>query len=385
MGVLYVKVAGSWEPAGVVTTDFYPAYIGVRRDGAASYAQFGHATALGRIGYNANSSGPLALIAGPGIDPITFTQANAAGTVETWLATIAPNKFQIGDIALGAHPTIGLSAMWLASQSGGADYILARDSGGDLYLNARANRAVRMRIANADWLTVDSTPASHQILGGSRFVSQFAIPTADYFWANFVAIATNVGAQARIGLYSTPVAPQVRSVASQGEKVGLLNNNSTALVNLQCLAVEELSTITTKRDVRALDRDRDRIVVRHDPCSDVVPDPDIMALRPVVFRPKVGALRLEADPAEPDDLATSTPVPEIGVLGHEGQRERLGLIAEEVQHVIPSAVTHDRDGNCSGVIYSQVTVALLDHVQRLTEEVATLRYRITELEGEGTP
>jgi hypothetical protein len=81
------------------------------------------------------------------------------------------------------------------------------------------------------------------------------------------------------------------------------------------------------------------------------------------------------------DPATWRTEPEDGVLGHEGTRERLGLIAEEVETVIPSAVTHDRDGKTQAIDYAQVTVALLDHVQRLTDEVATLRYRISELEG----
>jgi hypothetical protein len=69
------------------------------------------------------------------------------------------------------------------------------------------------------------------------------------------------------------------------------------------------------------------------------------------------------------------------VAGHEAHRERLGLIAEDVQHVVPSAVSHGPGGEASGIDYAQITVALLDHVQELTRTVETLRYRITELEG----
>ena len=60
---------------------------------------------------------------------------------------------------------------------------------------------------------------------------------------------------------------------------------------------------------------------------------------------------------------------------------RFVIIAEEVETVIPSAVMHNSHGDTMAIDYAQVTVALLDHVQRLTDEVATLRYRITELEN----
>ena len=69
------------------------------------------------------------------------------------------------------------------------------------------------------------------------------------------------------------------------------------------------------------------------------------------------------------------------LVGSEGHRERLGLVAEDVETVIPSAVSHGAEGNVVGIDYAQVTVALLAHVQRMTEEMATMRYRITELEA----
>jgi hypothetical protein len=69
------------------------------------------------------------------------------------------------------------------------------------------------------------------------------------------------------------------------------------------------------------------------------------------------------------------------VAGRESHRERLGLIAEDVEHVVPSAVSHAPGGEAAGIDYAQITVALLDHVQELTRTVETLRYRITELEA----
>ena len=53
-------------------------------------------------------------------------------------------------------------------------------------------------------------------------------------------------------------------------------------------------------------------------------------------------------------------------------RERLGLIAEQVESVLPSAVDHNADGEVLGIDYAQVTVALLDHVQQLTKRIEML-------------
>ena len=75
--------------------------------------------------------------------------------------------------------------------------------------------------------------------------------------------------------------------------------------------------------------------VHRDPASDIVEQPDIMALRPTVYRSR--KLMQLGDEDYPDD----TP------LGRETRRERMGLIADEVQYVIPSAVMHDFDGDVS--------------------------------------
>jgi hypothetical protein len=155
-------------------------------------------------------------------------------------------------------------------------------------------------------------------------------------------------------------------VDANGERIDCVNMAGTGFAVFGALSFSTLSTATAKRDVRSL-RDWERPSVAADPSADTVGLPDVMALRPVAFRPKGGVQRTDGSAAD-------------GVIGAEGQRERLGLIAEEAQHVIPSAVTHNVDGDALGIDYAQVTVALLDHVQQLTATVETLRYRIAELE-----
>jgi hypothetical protein len=178
------------------------------------------------------------------------------------------------------------------------------------------------------------------------------------------------GSQAHVAMaLDSYAACSWRIAHGRGEQLDAVNWDSSAFVPIASLRHDTMSTITMKRDVRALRPERERSAVRLDPEADTVETLDVMALRPVAFRYKTPAQHLDGTEFE-------------GILGAESKRERLGLIAEETQHVIPSAVTHTEDGDAMGIDYSQITVALLDHVQRLTDEIATLRYRITELERE---
>lgn len=190
-----------------------------------------------------------------------------------------------------------------------------------------------------------------------------------------------------IAIHAPGMAPILGAANSLGERLRCLNNPNTGYIPIAASAFETNSTITSKRDVRPL-RDRERVIVHHPIDADVAPQPDVMALRPIAYRPVIPAMRIaptegEYETVNPFDDATwrSEPCDPDSVFGREGLRERLGLIAEEVQHVIPSAVSHDIDGNAIGIDYAQVTVALLDHVQRMTDEISTLRYRVAELEG----
>jgi len=223
------------------------------------------------------------------------------------------------------------------------------------------------------WRTVGGGAASMTMDAVLGITSSYHPP--DYNWPNghFLAYPTLDGnQQARLVLHSPGVAPQVVAAGANGERVKITNSALSGYAPVAASAFETNSTITAKRDVRSL-RERVAPIVVRDPWDDVVAVPDVMSLRPVAFRPKVPALRIV--PLDGDDEYTPERwqhAPQIGILGHEGIRERLGMIAEEVEKVLPSAVSHDIDGNCMGIDYAQVTVALLDHVQQLTKRIEML-------------
>lgn len=224
------------------------------------------------------------------------------------------------------------------------------------YLSSSGN------VAASGSVSAVSVLASGVVRGRSAF-------TGD--WNSWGILAEpNGGTQAFCGMILQGVAAAGwRLTTTQGEQMCAANWNSSAFTPIGALRFDVMSTATIKRGVRSLRPERERINVRLDPAADTVTHPDVMALRPVAFRHKQPAQRPGGEEFD-------------GIIGAESKRERLGLIAEEVQHVIPSAVSHDADGACIGIDYSQITVALLDHVQRLTDEIATLRYRVAELEGE---
>jgi hypothetical protein len=356
-----------------------PAYLGLRSD-APTQAIFQHTADIGGgIGFSVSSDGFVQAIGGAGHGfsiydsvgplnaPTTYTNVGKIGT--------AGSSF-IDGVAIGQHPAAaGQAGIWLTKDTSLAGYVIINDGS---WTHVNGQSSLRLKVGNVDiaWCT------STLFQAGRPVMVQY--DSADVTWgqAQFIAYPTGSTQQARIALQSSGIAPQMRSVTVNGEKVGVINSVGTAWAPIGASAFETNSTITAKRHVRSLCQ-RERIVVRHDPHSDLVPMPDIMSLRPVAFRPKVPALRIVPTDGHSytADPATWRTEPEDGVLGHEGTRERLGLIAEEVETVIPSAVTHDRDGKTQAIDYAQVTVALLDHVQRLTDEVATLRYRISELEG----
>lgn len=207
-------------------------------------------------------------------------------------------------------------------------------------------------------------------------------------WGNYGGGDT--GHQTRISMHSPGSAPQIRVIGGFGELFMFVNGGASANVNCQANQFINTSTIRAKREVRSLHPDRDFFPIEPlDPDSDTIEEPpDIMALNVVTYRPKIGSLEIvPTDPSGDYDTVSDDPttfeyVSRQGYMGDQSRREVLGLIAEEVQYIIPSAVFHGPDREPEGIFYDQVTVALLDHVQRLTNEVATLRYRITELERE---
>ena len=371
MGVLNAKVGGEWVPIapGIASSRLVldPAYVGPRRDGASWVAQYDSTYFQGRHGLQIVEDGSIGAVVSTGL-PFYVTQVAADGLTEDWIASISKNKFQITDMCFGVHPTYNTYMGWWPNSSPN-NYILISGGAQETLVNAATGGSVSLRVNNADILRAFAGVVA--ITG--HMTATYVTPNES--WNEAQLHGATSATTSRMSLYVPGYAPQWRAHTSIGDKMCCVNNPGNAYANVIAAAYDTGSTATIKRGIRSLRPQRERIVVRHDPFSDVVAEPDIMALRPVAFRPREDPQRITADKrgCEPEPLDS--------VFGKEGRRERLGLIAEDVEHVIPSAVSHDVDGNCVGIDYAQITVALLDHVQRLTEEIATLRYRVAELEG----
>ena len=404
-------VVASAGGAGVLP----PAYAGPGRDFATT-ATFSHTSLAARIGYNANQDGSLDIIAGtPGA--FTFFKASAntgTGITYTQIARFTASKFWMSPWVLGAHPVHGFPAMWYASGDGSDAYTLM-GTGGSTIVNAPASGDISFRIGNAQGaqltpsqFAVNNRPINcnnirawssgggaggngdiiadgqvRAINGGvasdidvsaaRRFWQQGGDPGVDwnqaqmvvsgggYYGARWAGNWSNTAAQLRVGQWD------INSLSS-------VNMNMSAMAPMTASAFNVVSTKTVKRNIRTLHPERERNATRYDPMSDEVPEPDIMALRPVAYRPEVGEL-------EWDELVEQAVPASHPIIKHHGDRERLGLIAEDVATVLPTAVNFTMDGDVRSIDYAQVTVALLDHVQELTKTVETLRYRITELEN----
>ena len=186
--------------------------------------------------------------------------------------------------------------------------------------------------------------------------------------ANFVAYNNGVHG-ARVALYHPGVAPQLRA-GPNGEIIEAISWNAGSHIRMMCSQILQTSSQRFKRNIRSLRPEYQPTVASHDSGSDTVPLPDIMALRPVVYRLAQEPMKLTHDEdGKPDGGVVPWP---DDILGREQRREQLGLIAEEVQNVMPFAVTHSPEGDALALVYSEITVAMLDHVQQLTKRVEAL-------------
>jgi|SRR5215471_1550593 len=338
-------------------------------------ARFGNtAESTKALGFFSAADGSVFTIAPTGVP---FGWWEVVGGTPTQVGGIQNNLLYTQVWKFGQHPNLSNTpGIWLNGSDAAANVIINANTTTSA-LNAGST--VCLRIGNVNYVVLDNNAfqcARRVSLSGDT-------PGVDWSTANICIAPGTSGQQAKVAFQSPGVAPILRTAASLGENIGCVNSANSAYAPLWASAFTVNSTATAKRGIRSL-RERDFVPVEHDAMSDEVSVPDVMSLRTVAFRPKVGALRIVPTgdgPVDANDRSSWEFDDQVGILGHEGQRERLGLIAEEVETVLPSAVSHDEDGNAMGIDYAQITVALLDHVQRLTEEVATLRYRITELEG----
>ena len=61
--------------------------------------------------------------------------------------------------------------------------------------------------------------------------------------------------------------------------------------------------------------------------------------------------------------------------------KEIGVIAEEVDEVLPQIVTRDTDGNPTSVSYGRLTALLIEVVKKQDEQIENLTKRIEELEN----
>jgi hypothetical protein len=360
MGLLMIKVGGQWVPYAPAGTVVPPAQAGPRSAPWPTMARFGHVSGSQGNGFIMTSDGIAEINIPPGKN-IQFYNSTPV-----LLANFATAFSSVNSWNFGTHPYHGLLGFWHTG-AGDNDYVILKRAA-DTLINGGS--LVEIRVGNVARLVLSSS--SSNVKSDYRYETNWNGGNNTWGEAGILSNCTGSGTnQSRIAFNSPGVAPQLRAIATDGEAVHCVNNQANGWSPLAASGFSTMSTQTIKKDIRTLRPERERIVVQHPVDSDTVPTPDIMALRPIVFRPR--------DETISNDTVTEEP--RTGVLGREERRERLGLIAEEVQHVIPSAVNHNIHDDALGIDYAQVTVALLDHVQRLTDEVATLRYRIAELEN----
>lgn len=74
------------------------------------------------------------------------------------------------------------------------------------------------------------------------------------------------------------------------------------------------------------------------------------------------------------------PITYTSALEYDLQNTQYGLIAEEVEEVLPNLCTYDTDGNIDGVAYDRVCTILLKQNQLLNERVKELENKLENLE-----
>ena len=375
-GALYVASDGSGTYAFIKANDHYisPWWMGISSaHGIAALTLWGADqntgyTILGGYGntyINATPAGSIALRVG------NAEKVNVSSTYCTIYPTISCNAISCASVSSNGH---AINANGGPIYGGGLDVGAGGITGGGLYLGTGGINCGNINAGSGN-IYCGALSASVQVYatniyaGGIVRASQYG--QGD--WTTWGLLSRGDASLAASGYHNGTYASGFRTHYGMGERIETINYNQSLHVPFHASVLTQNSSITLKKEVRSLRPGRERSVVHLDPFADTVEQPDIMALRPVVFRYRSMPTRLDPETGEP------SPEPEDTVLGREARREHLGLIAEEAQHVVPSSVIHEADGSAKGMDYSQITVAMLDHVQRLTDEIATLRYWISEL------
>ena len=380
----------------------WPAFIGTRTDTgtAARFTQDSWRGTDNNVGFCVYPEGGMDALYRDGQSFAVWANSGVASYAQAAQFQVAQSR--VSSWRLGSHPSHGSGGwqgIWLENDGTSGNYAILKQ-GGSTFVNASSG--VEIRIDNTGKLWADSAKIRVTALESDNQVYAAGMARAGYqtrterggndgSWAGAFGLMYGVGASTftNLSLHSPGYAAQMVETNSVGEMVCFINSNNSAHNWIKCGAVTLASTATIKKRIRTLRPQRERIVVKHDYFVDELPEPDVMALRPVVYRPKVGNLKIVPAPGydtyDADVPGSWQSVPEDNLpLRVMGERERLGLIAEDVARVMPYAVQYDRDGKPGGINYDQITVAMLDHIQQLTLTVDTLKYRIAELENKAS-
>ncbi|MET0786844.1 MAG: hypothetical protein ABWY25_09075 [Paenisporosarcina sp.] len=371
-------------------------YIITNRIDALTQARFGHRDTDGRIGYCALGDGSLLTIVS-NTKSFAFYQRDAAGTGFNMMLNLS-NTQSYHYPPLSVEALLTTKNITMNGNMVGTGSYTTQGSGGGYYLVDRAGSGVQALIYNnanqlhlysftmgnmCSWNLTNNDQRGWGVIQAKKFYVGDWYTSQD--WQNASYCVDNPSYTiSTIAMRSACCAKQIRFYTGDAGPLSFINETGSATVPLLAAAYQLPSSKKIKKDIKYRNRTalpEDRVTPHHDSLTDDVPDElDIMALRPMVYRPKHVSQQIIEDDSEqgfhfePHDPESMTALNE--------RRERLGLVAEEVQHVIPSAVHRSEDGSALSIDPWQVTIALLEHVQQLTDEVSTLKYRIVELEGE---
>ena len=328
------KVGGNWVPITVSSTVTPPAQAGPRSDYKHD-VRFGHLAQRGTNGLFASFAGNMYAIVGG--TPAPFNIFGPAPT-NTRFASIRDTFSILNGWAMGIHPNHGLYGFWRRDSEAGVGQYRLLSASGTTIVNGEGS--VELRVANSVRSlagAVDSFTYNHSYLEGA--VRCRYIPTNRVWNTASLQVSPQGGDRAVIAFNAPGVAPQFcERVGPRGIRARRRPVGPRDYAPLRASSFIVSSALKTKRAVRPLRVVPEQITTYHDPMLNCVPpEPDVMALRPVAFRPHVPAYVIndDGDSVERDPATW---------LGHEGVRERLGLIADEVQYVIPSAVAHNDQG-----------------------------------------
>jgi hypothetical protein len=269
-----------------------------------------------------------------------------------------------GEVRIGAWTA---SAQYSAIESPGAGYLLIGNTfDTTTYLNS-AN-SVALRTAGTNRLSIGTTKIDSTLeIEGPQFHGTNS-SGADYSLA--ALIAGNSGAVGAMAIWASGVAAQFR-IGSSVQDVYLRNSNDTGYPQLFCDVVDTSSE-------RYKENVRDAFPKAKAGGAAALASPTleaVKALRPVRYTMGIGTWGLIGDDGQPrpHECGRDCTLVDSECPNKQNEtKERLGLVAEEVELVFPEAVVRGLTGEVEGIKVSALVAVLVQAVQDLTDKVAVL-------------